>query len=205
MGSQRHVCRACAPFVLNVSDREYYESSDFQEINEHARRNSFGSTNSAVENKFAESTQTLTYEERRAYTRGIDELVDHLKHSLRDEWEARDLEWTHWNGDAKTAKSEWQYVNGPAVSSDKVLRRSLSDVAEGEGDAPKAIRGRDDNNHGVTVEGFQRRINSSSRSVQIQCNAVSRSASNQNKVEGIDSSRGALLHPRHCLQQSQLR
>ena len=136
------------------------QSSDFQEINEHARRNSFGSTNSAVENKFAESTQTLTYEERRAYTRGIDELVDHLKHSLRDEWEARDLEWTHWNGDAKTAKSEWQYVNGPAVSSDKVLRRSLSDVAEGEGDAPKAIRGRDDNNHGVTVEGFQRRINS---------------------------------------------
>ena len=44
------------------------QSSDFQEINEHARRNSFGSTNSAVENKFAESTQT--HHEERGRIRG---------------------------------------------------------------------------------------------------------------------------------------
>ena len=90
--------------------------------------------------KYNDDVATLKYLERSAYTRGIDDISTGLDHSLEHEWNGRKLSWVHWTGRTTTTQEEWAYVMGAACTNFN-------------------FAGRDEENGGVSLDGFMQRVN----------------------------------------------
>ena len=98
-----------------------------------------------VASKFGADVVTLTYLDRRAYTRGTEELTDGLNHSMQQEWQRPSTRWTSHSREEHTGSLELEYVLGAAGSSG-LARLGLT----GE---------RDQNNQGTTLDAFRERAN----------------------------------------------
>ena len=72
----------------------------------------------AARGKFGDRTIMLTYLDRRAYTRGTEELTHGLAHTMEDEWCRATTKWVDWKGVEYTGSGCWQYVTGPATPAD---------------------------------------------------------------------------------------
>ena len=73
---------------------------------------------SEAASKHGEGITNLTYLDRRAYTRGTDEITRGLAHDMEHEWTRGTTEWKDWKGVEYTDKGVWNYVNGPAEEAD---------------------------------------------------------------------------------------
>ena len=105
--------------------------------------------------KFGATTRTLSYLDRRAYTRGTEELTRGLKHSMKDEWARADVWTEHWGlRHEHSAIGCWGYVNGDAATAT----------------ATPGVR--DVNNVGVGAEAFRERANAHIRARKPGAEAV---------------------------------
>jgi len=91
--------------------------------------------------KLCGSTTTLTYGDRAAFVRGLDDILAKPILNMEGEF-ARDDAWRDWKGVEYTLRGEWAYANGPA--------KELAGCSPGTRDA---------GNSGMTVESFAARVN----------------------------------------------
>lgn len=69
---------------------------------------------STADNKLCQSVMTLSYGTRKAFVRGLDDLIGKPLLTMEQEFD-RDFTWTDWKGKSYSLRAEWNYVIGSAL------------------------------------------------------------------------------------------